>query len=101
MFVNINKSVNFICFPKYIFVMKKISREVRRKGYALFKEGKVKVEFETTRRIHFSVEGETETHSVIFDKEKEKWSCDCRWSSLKEGICSHIYAAMLKRKAKN
>jgi hypothetical protein len=41
------------------------------------------------------VEGDSETHSVIFDKEKNEFICDCKFSTLKEGMCSHVYAAKL------
>jgi hypothetical protein len=78
--------------------MEKISREVRKKGFLFFKQGKVTKEVETDKRIHFKVQGETETHSVIFDKEKNEWICDCKFSSLKKGICSHVYACQLKEK---
>lgn len=70
-----------------------ISEEVKSKAENLLKEGKVKKEIETEKRIHFKVIGETETHSVIFEKEKGKWECDCAYSTLKEGICSHIVAS--------
>lgn len=78
--------------------MEDISREVRKKGYLLFKKGKVKKELETDKRIHFRVIGETDIHSVIFDKERNEFSCDCKWSSLKQTICSHVYAVKLKKK---
>lgn len=77
--------------------MDKISREVRRKGYTLFKQGRVKKELETDKRIHFKVQGETEEYSVIFDKLKNEWFCDCRYASLHKGECSHVYAAKLKK----
>lgn len=73
----------------------KVSKEVRRKGYLLFKKGKVKKVLETDRRIHFRVEGETDTHSVIFDKEKKEFSCDCPFFTLHQKICSHIVACKL------
>jgi len=76
--------------------MENISNEVRKKGYSLFKDNKVVKEIETDKRIHFKVVGETDTHSVIFDKEKDAWFCDCEWGSLNKGICSHVYAAKLK-----
>ncbi len=79
----------------------KVSKEVRRKGYLLFKKGKVEKVLETDKRIHFKVRGETDVHSVIFDKEKRKFSCDCPWFSLKERTCSHIYAVKLKEKIKD
>ena len=75
-----------------------ISNEVKMKGEVLFRDGKIEKELETDKRIHFKVEGETETHSVIFDKEKNSWFCDCRWGSLKNSTCSHIFAAKLKSK---
>lgn len=75
-----------------------ISNEVKMKGEVLFRDGKIKKELETDKRIHFKVEGKTEIHSVIFDKEKDSWFCDCRWGSLKGGTCSHIFAAKLKSK---
>lgn len=80
--------------------MEKISREVRKKGFLFFKQGKVKKEVETDKRIHFKVLGRTAVHSVIFDKEKNEYSCDCKFSSLKKGICSHAYACQLKEKEK-
>jgi hypothetical protein len=68
------------------------SEEVKSKAENLLKEGKVKKEVETEKRIHFKVQGETETHSVIFDKERNEWACDCPFSTLKEKECSHILA---------
>lgn len=73
----------------------RVSKEIRKKSYLLFKEGKVKKELETEKRIHFKVEGETDIHSVIFDKEKNSWLCDCKYFSLKEKECSHIISAQL------
>lgn len=75
--------------------MEKVSEEIRKKGYQLFKQNKVVKEMETDKRTHFKVQGETEQHSVIFDKEKDELICDCKWSSLKEGVCSHVYATKL------
>jgi len=80
-------------------VKDKLSTEIRKKGYLLFREGKVEKELETDKRIHFKVLSK-DIHSVIFDKEKNMWECDCKFSSLKEGICSHVYAAMLKERSK-
>jgi hypothetical protein len=53
----------------------------------------VKKEIETHKRIHFSVVGTEETHSVIYDKEKNEWTCDCRYSTLHNKTCSHIVAS--------
>ena len=72
-----------------------ISEEVKAKAENLVKEGKVKKEVETDKRIHFKVQGETEVHSVIFDKEKKEFSCDCPYSTLREGYCSHIEAVKI------
>jgi len=73
----------------------KISAGIRNKANLLLNEGKVKKEFETDKRIHFKVEGETETHSVILDKEKNEFSCDCKYFTLHNKICSHAIAAKL------
>jgi len=75
--------------------MGKVSKDVKEKGALLLREGKVKKEIETDKRIHFKVQGETEEHSVIFDKAKGELICDCKWSSLKKGVCSHAYCVML------
>ena len=74
-------------------MMSKIS--IEKKAQSLFEEDKVKKELETGRRIHFSVEGETEQHSVIYDREKDEWTCDCKFFSLKQRECSHIKASRL------
>lgn len=75
--------------------MNEISKEVKKKAQLLLKEGRVKKELETDKRIHFKVLGETEEHSVIYDKEKGDWNCDCKFFSLKQKECSHILAAKL------
>jgi len=63
------------------------------KAEKLVEEGKVKKEVETDKRVHFKVQGETEVHSVIFDKMKGEWNCDCSYNTLKRRICSHIIAS--------
>jgi hypothetical protein len=75
--------------------MERISKEVRKKGYFLFRKNKVKKELETEKRIHFKVEGETNIHSVIFDKTRKKFFCDCPFFTLHEKKCSHIVACEL------
>ena len=72
-----------------------MSTIIQQKGLNLFKDGRVKKEVETDKRIHFKVKGETDVHSVIFDKMKKEFRCDCKYSSLDKGICSHIVAAKL------
>lgn len=79
--------------------MEKISNEIIQKGKILFEKGKVTKDIDTEKRIYFTVEGESEKHSVIFEKRKEEWKCDCKFNSLHHKKCSHILAAMLKEKA--
>jgi hypothetical protein len=74
-----------------------LSKEVREKGIRLFRTGCVKKELDTDRRMYFAVKGETEEHSVILDKTRNEWSCDCKFSSMKNRECSHIYACKLSR----
>lgn len=75
--------------------MGNISEATKKKGQRLYEKGRVKKELETQRRTHFTVHGDTEKHSVIFDKERKGWVCDCRYFSLKQKECSHILAAKL------
>ena len=63
------------------------------KAEKLVQENKVKREVENEKRAHFAVEGETEVHSVIFDKLKNEWTCDCSYNTLKGKTCSHIMAS--------
>lgn len=72
-----------------------VSKDTEKKAHEIFKSGKVNLEVETDKRLHFKVKGETEVHSVIFDKDKNDWKCDCRFGSLKEGYCSHIKSCIL------
>ncbi|MCX6820842.1 MAG: hypothetical protein NT016_02750 [Candidatus Aenigmarchaeota archaeon] len=74
------------------------SMGVKRKGARMFAEGKVKKDMEAERRSYFNVQGETELHSVVFDKTRNEWSCDCKFSSMKARECSHIYACKLHEK---
>lgn len=76
-------------------ISKEVSKEVLEKGSMLFKTGRARKELETDRRVHFFVQGETEKHSVIYDKEKNEWNCDCRFFSLRQKTCSHIVASRL------
>lgn len=68
------------------------------KARKMLEEGRVVREVETDKRTHFRVLGETEEHSVIFDKRKGEWTCDCRYSALTNRECSHIMAAKMKAK---
>ena len=43
-------------------------------------------------------------HSVIYRLDKDEWSCDCKWNTLKETCCSHIKEAIKienKKKVEN
>ncbi len=74
--------------------MVNLSWQTKRKGYWLYKEGKVAKDVETDKRLYFIVKGDRE-HSVIFDKTKNTFTCDCEYFSLKLKDCSHIYAVKL------
>ncbi|MBI2005177.1 MAG: hypothetical protein HYS80_00235 [Candidatus Aenigmarchaeota archaeon] len=78
--------------------MKEVSNEIIRKGKILLELGKVTKDLDTDKRAYFNVEGESEKHSVIFEKEKKEWKCDCKYNSLHHRRCSHVYACMLKEK---
>jgi hypothetical protein len=75
--------------------MREISRKTERKAYWLFKQGNVKKELETDKRIHFLVKSEDEKHFVIFDKVKREFTCDCYYFSLHQKDCSHILASKM------
>jgi hypothetical protein len=75
--------------------MTKISWKTKRKGYWLFKNGKVKKEIESPNRVHFTVINNEEDKQVMYDKSKDNWSCDCRYYALKLKDCSHILACKL------
>jgi len=72
-----------------------ISWRTRRKGFWLFKQNKIKKELETGKRIHFTIFSENEEYSVIYDKIKGVFSCDCSFYSLKFTDCSHIIGVKL------
>ena len=74
------------------------SEEVRKKGLQIYADGRVKKTLDTHKRTHFSVTGDTEEHSVIFDKEKNIWMCDCKYYALRGKACSHTTAAQLMMK---
>lgn len=72
------------------------STKIPDKAEKLVKEGKVLKEMNTDKRTYYKVIGETEDHSVIFDKLKNDWSCDCKYGSLQKRECSHIIACKIK-----
>ena len=69
-------------------------REIERKARKIFRERRVRLDFESEKRIYFTVYSR-EVHSVIFDKEKNEFKCDCRYFSVKQKECSHIKACKL------
>ena len=71
-------------------------RDKEKKAIDIVTQHKLQKLFETDKRAHYSVVGETETHSVILDKEKKKFTCDCKFFALQEKECSHIIACRLK-----
>ena len=73
---------------------------IKEKALKFLKEGRVKKELETGRRIYFKVRGETEEYSVIYDKQRKRFECDCPFHSLKGKECSHILAVKLYMKIK-
>ncbi|MBR9678760.1 MAG: DUF357 domain-containing protein [Nanoarchaeota archaeon] len=62
------------------------------KAKELCKNGKIKLDMNTDKRIYFTVNS-NEPHSVFFDKEKIGWHCDCRYNAIKHKTCSHVLAA--------
>ncbi len=79
--------------------MENVSDEIKAKGEILLRDGKVKKQMETERRIYFEVYGKSDVHSVIFDKKKNGWECDCRYFALNQKECSHIIASEMKEKS--
>lgn len=75
--------------------MSDLSWKTKKKGYWIFKDGKVIKDIENQKRIYFIVKGDQKNHSVIFDKTKGTYTCDCEFFSLKLKHCSHIYAVKL------
>ncbi len=76
--------------------MEKVSNEIMRKGKILLEFGKVQKDIDTEKRTYYIVEGESETHSIIYEKRKKEFKCDCKFNSLHHKICSHIIACILK-----
>jgi hypothetical protein len=69
-------------------------KEIEKKARKLFREGRARLDFESEKRIYFTVYSR-EVHSVIFDKEKNEFKCDCKYFSVKQRECSHIKACKL------
>jgi hypothetical protein len=75
-----------------------MAESVQSKGARLFAEGRAKKDMDSDRRTYYIVQGETDEHSVVFDKKKCAWSCDCKYNSTKVRECSHIIACKLCEK---
>jgi len=69
-------------------------REIERKARKIFREKRVRIDFESEKRIYFTIYSR-EIHSVIFDKKKNEFKCDCKYFSVKQKECSHIKACKL------
>ncbi len=78
--------------------MESDSNELVRKGRILFAMDKVTKDIDTEKRIYFVVQGESGEHSVIYEKEKKEFKCDCKFNSLHDRKCSHVFACMFKEK---
>jgi len=72
-------------------------KEVERKARKLFREGRVRLDFESEKRVYFTVYSR-DVHSVIYDKERGEFKCDCKYFSVKQRECSHIIACKLSVK---
>jgi hypothetical protein len=71
-----------------------VLKEIEKKARKLFREGRVRLDFESEKRIYFTVYSR-EVHSVIFDKERNEFKCDCKYFSVKQRECSHIKSCKL------
>ncbi len=69
-------------------------KEVERKARRILREGRVRLDFKSEKRIYFTVYSR-EVHSVIFDRERNEFNCDCKYFSVKQKECSHIIACKL------
>jgi len=69
-------------------------KEIEKKARKLFREGRVRLDFESEKRIYFTVYSR-DVHSLIYDKEKNDFKCDCKYFSVKQKECSHIKACKL------
>ncbi|MCS7093987.1 MAG: hypothetical protein RMJ18_02280 [Candidatus Aenigmarchaeota archaeon] len=76
-----------------------VVKEIEKKARRLLKEGRVRMDFETAKRIYFTVYSR-EVHSVIYEKSEKKFICDCKYFSVKAKECSHIKACKLYRGTK-
>lgn len=75
-------------------------REIERGKYqqsskerAKLLKNKVKHDY-TSKKISAFTVGEKK-HSVMYKHDKNSWTCDCTWYSLKATYCAHILATNL------
>ena len=71
-----------------------VIKEIYKKAKRLVKENRVRFDFETFKRIYFTVYSR-EVHSVIYEKSKKNFICDCKYFSVKQKECSHIIACKI------
>lgn len=69
-------------------------KDIYKKAKRLVKENRVRLDFETGKRIYFTVYSR-EVHSVIYEKSEKKYICDCKYFSVKGKECSHILACKI------
>jgi len=61
----------------------------------------INIDYITSKHVGFSCfDKKLDTkHSVIYFSEKkfpDSWLCDCKWSSLKKGLCKHILSVFFR-----
>jgi len=69
-----------------------------RKAKKYFEEGKIFPLRNTPTFEFWIVEGETGTHNVRYDKQKQEWFCDCK--NVRLTPCCHIKSVLLYRNGK-
>lgn len=69
-------------------------KEIYKKAKKLVKENRIRLDFQTSKRIYFTVYSR-EVHSVIYEKDNRKFVCDCKYFSVKSRECSHIIACKI------
>jgi len=67
----------------------------KRKGEMLLRFGRVKLDMKRGSRWYFTVKGKHEEYSVIIDERKYYESCTCKYWTVRQRRCSHIWAALL------
>jgi HSP90 family molecular chaperone len=60
-------------------------------------------DYESARAKAYTIydDASKKKHSVIYKLDKDEWSCDCTWNTLKETYCSHIKEAIRLENRKN